>query len=466
MKPVEKPRVAVLGLSLAFYEEALPGYMDRLQAQLDKFQEEVSGHADIVSSRLCYANEHVAEETRSAEAQDVDALLLIPMCYTASLMTLLPVARTTLPVVIWNTQEALGITDEYSADDLLMNHVPQGTQDVTNVLLRSGKVFGMESGHYQDQEALRRLGEWLAAARAARRAKEIRVGLLGAPFQDMGDFGVDETLMASLWGPYTIHLTISGFVKRIEEVVDEEIRRLMEQDRERFDIDREVTDEVHSMSSRLEAALRGLVRDNGLDAFSMNFKELMEDGRCPSMPFLGINKLLSDGMGYAGEGNVVIAAHMAQMRQLCGESNFTEIYTVDYARNLMVMTHMQECNPAMARRDRKVRLIRKEFWAPGVEDYVGMHFTLEPGPVTLSTIIPDGKGCFVYIAYETSIRDMAPFEKFDAPHWVIELDEPVGDFLTRYSMAGGPHHLVAVPGERAASLEKLACLQGFDLIRI
>ena len=58
---------------------------------------------------------------------------------------------------------------------------------------------------------------------------------------------------------------------------------------------------------------------------------------------------------------------------------------------------------------------------------------------------------FYYITYETKIRDMPPFKNYDVPHWVVELDEPAGAFLTRYSMAGGPHHLAAVPGHRTSS---------------
>jgi L-arabinose isomerase len=179
------------------------------------------------------------------------------------------------------------------------------------------------------------------------------------------------------------------------------------------------------------------------------------------MPFLGINKMMAEGLGYAGEGNVTVAAHMAQMRALCGSATFTEIYTVDYAADRMMMTHMQECNPALARRDRKVRLVRKEFWAPGVRPYAGMHFTLEPGSVTLTNITTGPGGEFRYIAHECEILDRAPLPRFDAPHWIVQLDRPVGEFLTRYSLAGGTHHLVAAPGRRAEALRKLAHLQGF-----
>jgi len=226
----------------------------------------------------------------------------------------------------------------------------------------------------------------------------------------------------------------------------------------------EVEQEMHVVSARLELAMRRLVAEAELGAFTMNFREIIEAGGVPTLPFLGLNKLLADGLGYAGEGDVMTAAHMAQIRQLCGIATFTEIYTIDYATNAMVMTHMQECNPAMARDDRKVRLVRKPFWAPGVEDYVGMHFTLQPGPVTLTAITPNADGRFTYVCREACIRDMAPFPEYDAPHWIAELGEPVGDFLTRYGLAGGPHHLVAAPGCRAEALRKLAYLQGFGFI--
>ena len=461
MKSVEKPRVVVLGLSLEVYKDAFEGYMDRLQAQLDLFQAQLEPVADIIGSRLCYLQTHVSEQVKAAEAAEADALLLIPLSYTASLMTAIPLSRTTLPVVIWNTQELEGFDDAYSNDNLLMNHVTQGTQDVTSVLFRCGKAFGMESGHYCDRQAIARLGEWLDAARAMQNAKRIRVGLLGLPFQDMGAFGVDETNMATRWGPYAIHLSPAQLVRLLDQVDDGEARALMGEDRERFDVADDVTEEIHRTSSRLEVALRRLVEEHDLDAFTMNFRELVDDGRLPTMPFLGVNKLLAEGLGYAGEGNVTLAAHMAQMRQLCGVANFTEIYTVDYVKNRMVMTHMQECNLALAREDRKVRLIKKDFWAPGMGPFVGMHFTLEPGPVTLTNLTEHPDGRFGYLAHEATIEDMAPFSGFDIPHWVVQLDEPIGDFLTRYSVAGGTHHLISVPGHCRDALRKLAHLQGF-----
>jgi L-arabinose isomerase len=347
-----------------------------------------------------------------------------------------------------------------------MNHVTQGTQDLTNVLLRNNRVFGMESGHFRDPAAIGRLVQWLRAARAKRFAEMLRIGLLGHPFQDMGDFAVDETRMAGRWGPHVIRLSIPQLAEMARQADMKEVHASMAADRRTYDVAPEVTEQIHLASARLEWAMRKLVREHALGALAHGFRSVIDDGRFETLPFFGINKLLGEGLGYAGEGDVVTAGHMAQMRQLCGAANFTEIFTVDYVENRMLMMHMQECNPALARRDTKVRLVRKDFWAPGIEPYLGMYFTLEPGPVTLTCLTTDEDGDLFYIAFETQIMDRRPLAKLDVPHWIVQLDEPVADFLTRYSMVGGQHHLVSVPGHCSDLLLKLAHLQGFECVCI
>jgi L-arabinose isomerase len=464
MKKIELPKIAVLGLSLELYHEQFPDFNNTLSRQLEKYCGEISNFSEIKQNSICFNQSHVRGAIKNAESLDVDCVLLIPMCYTTSLMTLAPVMETDIPIVIWNTQEAEKINDDFNFDMLLQNHVTQGTQDLTNVLLRNGKVFGLESGHYKDKIALAKLEEWLRAARAYRFTQNSRVGRLGQAFEGMGDFAVDENVMREKWGAETIQLTIDRFVKLFEAVKDSETDKLLKNDCELFDVNSEVTEDIHRLSLKLEIAMRQLVEENNLDAFTMNFMELI--GKVPSMPFLGINKLIGEGMGYAGEGDIITAALVAEMSQLAGAANFTEIYTLDYEKNLMLMTHMQECNPALARKDSKIKLVKKDFWAKGCKPYVGMHFTLEPGPATLVCLTTDINNNFIYIVYETEITDRQAFKNFDIPHWIIKLNEPVGDFLTRYSLAGGTHHLAAVPGKQADLIIKLAKLHKIEIRKL
>ncbi len=453
---IKKTKIAVLGLALELYDRVMPESTARFQAQFQLFQAELAPMAEIGVSRLCLREDDVIAALAAAEADELDACLLIPLCYTASLMSVRALVRAKLPIVIWNTQETLTIGADYSFDTLRKNHVMQGTQDVTHVLTRSGQKFGMESGHYRDQTSLAKLGEWLAAARAARAAPRLRVGQLGAPFQDMGDFGVDTTRLAMQWGPHAIFISPARLVENIAKVTPAEIDAGIAYDRERFEISAGVTTPMHRVSAQLEIALRRLVQDERLDALTMNFLDLIADGRLPSLPFLGINKMMAEGLGYAGEGDILTATLMAQIHQMGFSSTFAEMFTTDYANNRVLMTHMQECNPALAHTARRIRMVPKPFWAPGIQPYVGLWFTLEPGPVTLASITINRNGEPGLLTYETTIFDQPPLEHLDIAHWSIQLKEPVGDFLTRYSMAGGPHHLVAVAGHKAQALRKLS----------
>ena len=467
MRAVLEPRIYVIGLSLELYHEVFRDFDAILAGQLKKYGESLSKISVVKQVEICRDLNQVENGFKKAESLGVDCVVLIPMCYTTSLNALDPVLRTDIPIVVWNTQEAETFDENYDFDILLRNHTAQGAQDLTNVLLRNGKPFGLECGHYEDDRVLSKLGGWFKAARAFRAARDCRVGRLGHPFPGMGDFAFDESAMAADWGPSVIDLDFARLAELVSEVDEKSSDAILRRDKEIFLIDPKVTKEIHQLSVKLELALRRLVNENSLDALTMNFLDLMDDGGIATIPFLGINKLIAEGLGYAGEGDVVTAAAMAELRQLAGVANFTEMFTIDYQQNHLLMTHMQECNPALARRDSKIKLARKDFWANGVEPYVGMWFTLEPGDVTLLCVTSDESGDFKFIVKEAEILDRPPFEKLDIPHWTLALmDVGVEDFLTSYGRAGGSHHLCAAPGKLADNLEKLAKLHKFEYIRL
>ncbi len=70
------------------------------------------------------------------------------------------------------------------------------------------------------------------------------------------------------------------------------------------------------------------------------------DGRhySESIPFAAISKLISEGMGYGGEGDILCAISVWILHQIAGRSTFTEMFTTDYKNNRIFMSHMGECN--------------------------------------------------------------------------------------------------------------------------
>ncbi|MDD5597358.1 MAG: hypothetical protein PHV82_05405, partial [Victivallaceae bacterium] len=449
-------------LSLELYKRAMPEYLNRWAEMFECWKKQLSLQAEVVYSGLCYSAAEVAAAVKRFPDLKPDAVVLSPLSYTPSLMTVPELRNCGIPLVIWSTQFADRIAADYTPDDLCMNHTVQGTQDITNVLFRRGMDFAVVTGHYLDALCNARLADCLVAARAARLARRLRTLSLGGMFTGMGDFEFDPDLVSERWGPKFITAEIDEYLAVLAAVNDDEAEKLLEHDLEFFEVPPELDRKTHLDSLRRLLALRSLLGKYHADAFTTNFVALMNDSRCGALPFFGINCLMAEGMGYAGEGDALRAALMAQLRQLAGRANFTEIYTVDFKRNTMLMSHMQECNPAFARRDRKIKLRRQEFWATGVPPYCGMYFTLEPGETTLVTITCDQEGRFRYIAFKGTIPDAGLFPNYDRPYWLLQSETDVSELLDRYSLAGGTHHLIALPGNQLERLRRLAYWQKFD----
>ena len=77
-----------------------------------------------------------------------------------------------------------------------------------------------------------------------------------------------------------------------------------------------------------------------------------------SLPFVAASRLMAEGIGFGGEGDLIAAAATAFFNWLNPPASFSEIFTIDFAGDSLFMSHMGEANVGMARRDRKVPLGR------------------------------------------------------------------------------------------------------------
>jgi L-arabinose isomerase len=419
-----------------------------------------------VNSAFCTERDEVEGAISQGENNGANVLVIVLLSYSPSLVSLPALVRTKLPIVVWNTQRLRKVDGSFTNRDLIDNHGMHGVQDLTNVLKRSGVGYGLVSGHYRDADSLDELRSWIRSAVTAFSLRDVKVGLLGRPFQDMGDFGVDETLMVSKWGPTAERLTLDELVSLVQEAPEGDIRSQMEFDRQEFDVDPEVDEEVHRASSKLEWALRRQVENRGLSAITMNFRVFGEDPRIETIPFLGINKLIASGYGYAGEGNVTVAALSAVLTRLWGESNFTEMFTADYANDEIFMNHMGEGNYNMARKDTRVKMKRAEFKFGRAKPYTALVFGIEPGPATFVNVTTDSSENFYLIGFEAEVVDFPLLKSFTSPHYKVKVDRKLGSFLTSYSELGGTHHISMCKGNRLKDVEKLTKFLRIPLRRV
>ncbi len=465
---MNKPRVGILGLTLDFYEK----YDPALRVGREKFVREkvMLALAPIADARFdggVFTAEAVEKTILGYEADGVDVLLVILLTYSPSLISSPAMKRTRVPIVVWNVQELWAIDEKYGDKALEENHGVHGTFDLCNALNRAGVRYAYITSHLSDAAAIPGLDTLLRAGYAVSRLRRARLGLLGYPFPGMGDFGLDTTHMANTLGCQWQSLSLSEYHQRAAAAPAAEIKALVEEYRRTYEVAPEVTDDDLNATARAELSLRGLVRDHRLDAYSYQFLALGEDDRTVTLPFVAASRLLGEGIGFGGEGDLISAAHSAVMHWLQPPASFSEIFTIDFAGNTVLLSHMGEAGVGFARKDRPIRLVRRPGPIVPIRGHqLALVFGYEPGPATLTALTLGTRQRWKIIASSITIDAFGPLDHMAVPHAKARPAGDVRDFLTGYATAGGPHHLAICKGDARAKLAALARFIDADYVEI
>ena len=204
-----RPRIGLLALTLELYESLMPDLRVRREQWLRRdVLPSLEALGEIVFQRAVFRRADIDAAVAGFEATGADALLVVLLAYSPSQFALPALQRTRLPIAIWNTQELFGIGDDFDTGNMIDNHGVHGTQDLANVLLRSGVKFHYITSHPSDESTQTQLGNFFVSAAAAGRLRRAMIGRLGYPFPGMGDFAVDTTHMAATLGCRWVNLPV------------------------------------------------------------------------------------------------------------------------------------------------------------------------------------------------------------------------------------------------------------------
>ncbi|MEA1952292.1 MAG: hypothetical protein U9N87_12985, partial [Planctomycetota bacterium] len=344
-KPLGKPRVGILGLTLEFYEEASPGLRDDREAWVrSAILPALEVVADVSFTKAVCRREEIDEVLAGYEAAGVDALLVICLTYAPSQLSLPALKRTRLPIMLWNTQELFGVGKDYDGQLMSANHGVHGSQDLANVLLRSDVRFKYVTSHLRDANGaeangLRPLADFFQAAAAVGGLRRLGLGLLGYPFPGMGDFAVDSTDLVDKFGCRMAQLPLSEYIGLAEAAPADEVAGLLTCYRDSFDVAEDVADEDLENTARAEWALREMLAQRHIQAFSYQFLAFGEDDRVVTVPFIAACRMMADGIGFGGEGDLIGATGTWLLNRLQSPASFSEVFTVDFEGNSLLMSH-------------------------------------------------------------------------------------------------------------------------------
>lgn len=456
-------KIGLIGLTLNLYKKNLPELMPCLEKFSRELNTALSKISRIVHYPVAWNKQTVSEGFSLFEKEKVDGIVIVFLSYSQSLEILPAVKKTDIPFLIWNTQRIAEIDSRFGKQEMLENHGMHGVQDLASVLSREGVKYSLITGHYRDRKTLSAVSDWCKAAGGSGRLSSARVGRIGNMFPQMGDFAIEPQVLRSILGPSTIEVKNSELRKFSDWAFSEEdaAAHYLPSD---ILWPKEIDNKTRSNALKGISFLKRLADEKRLSAFAINFEGL---GKEMPMPFLGVSCLMSEGLGYGGEGDIYSATAVLLGHLLSdNRATFAEMFTTDYKKSRIFMSHMGESNIGLRRKEKPVRLVLNKMELGSRISSVVPVFSIKPGGYTFLNIAGESGGGLKFISGLVDVEDRKSLKTMNTPHFFVRPKMKVEDFLTAYSKEGGTHHLAIVYGDIRRRLQFFCDIKNIPIVEI
>jgi L-arabinose isomerase len=416
-------------------------------------------------SPVCCIKAEIAQAVKEFEAKGVCLLVLGMVSYTPSGQIIEPLIDTKLPLVVWPAQPMLKLdVQKYDARTVMFNHGVHGAMDLCNVLIKKGRSFGVLHGHYQQDSTLDELVEWARAGKAVSDMKNSNPANIGGHFEDMLDLQIGDEKFISQLGVKKCSISITEFVNSAASISERKVADRVRFIRSKYEINEGLSDELFNKAVRHELAVRELLKKNNSRAVGINFMTLCNDSNISDALHLAACTLMEDGFGYAGEGDWVTAMLMRGMLSAGFDASFSEVFSVGYLDNRLVLRHWGEGNPLLAR---SKPILRASCCNDrNKAEFVVMDFEFAPGSATLINLNADSNGQGQLICIHGEIED-ENMPAVDGPRAVFNPHRSdIRETLTSYAYNGGSHHLVLVRGDCRNIVGRISKLTGWKAAEV
>lgn len=461
--PMNKPKIGLLPLYLELYDKTSSDKRPRM----DTFYQVITTALrkrglDVMTTPLCRVKSEFKVAITAFEKAGVDALITLHLAYSPSLESSDALAATRLPVIVLDTTPVYDFGPNQDPDEIMYNHGIHGVQDMCNLLVRNGKPFKIEAGHWQKSDVLDRVTGWIRSAQLVSAMRSARVGRIGRAFKGMGDFAVPPEILKGTIGIETVPCDLKAMMKLVSKIKRSDIESEMAADRKQFAI-RKLDADAHCRAVHVGLAVRRWIQKEKLTAFTVNFLSVDKASGLPTVPFLEASLAMARGLGYAAEGDVLTAALVGALASVYPDTTFTEMFCPDWKNNQVFLSHMGELNIRLAYG--KPGLALPPFPFTDVADPVRVVGRLRGGEAVFVNLAPLTDEKYRLIIVPCTMMDVKGKDnmKNSIRGW-FKPQIPIADFLEDYSRLGGTHHAALVYGDCAGEIAGFGEFMGWETV--
>ncbi len=473
-------KIGVFGIGLHAYWDQFPGLKERLEGyQRDVEQRLRALGADVISAGLVDTL-----RPRARLASDLPGKTSISSSATSAPMppprrSSRPCKASTVPVLVLNLQPTPALDYERTdTGEWLANCCVCCVPELAGAFTRCGIPFNVVSGLLREEDgpagaqAWREIGDWVAAAGAARALRGGRLGFLGHTYPGMLDLYSDFTMITGQTGLHVEILEIDDLQARVDAATPDEVRRHLDVVRASFEISEDSPSDPLARAphpddlewaARVSAGLDALQRDFALDALAYYYRGLGGNAaeRLGAGLILGNTLLTGRGVPCAGEGDAKTAIAMLIMDRLGAGGSFTEFAAMDFVDDFLLMGHDGPFHLAIA--EGRPILRGLELFHGKRGGGVSVEARVKTGPVTILTVTQTADGRLKLLTAEGESLP-GPTLRVGNTTSRIAFPLPPAEFINRWCNHGPTHHCALGVGHHAARIAKVARLLGLEVV--
>lgn len=456
---IHKPRIGVMCVGCGAYWPQFPGMKEYLCAKHEEFIDKFRDRAEVLSVGMVDTPELAEAAGRRFIYEDVDVVFVQAMTYSMSSNMVPAVKDLKVPVVLMNIQElpSLNFSETRRLEDWLGHGCTCACMpELTAMLERYGVRYDLITGWlHGDTVVDDALEKWCAAASVRRKLRSGSVGMLGHQYPGMMDLWIDENSLMQKFGMMTHFLVWEEILPLAEQVSDEELKDYRAHLEDTFDIPGNIPAETLDSVCRIYGGFMKLLERHGVHILAQHFER---DAVGPEADLLAAlnpatTMMLQDGIACAVEGDIRAAIAVAMLKQVAGNANLCELYTLDFTDDVVLVGHSGASDPCIS--DEKPMLRTTSVF----HGKSGSGFTTQAvpriGPITMMALTARRDGSLKLVAAEGMVEPGEILGLGDI-NCRVRCPIPMRDFVNRWCLQGPSHHGAMASGNHADVLRRVA----------
>ncbi|HID94589.1 MAG TPA: hypothetical protein EYP53_00835 [Candidatus Latescibacteria bacterium] len=308
-----------------------PGYPD---SYLERFTEEsveaLKGLGiELRRSAIVKVRSDAAEAVKALKEEDFDFLIVLILSWLEAPNVIDVVdGFPDVPILLWSHTMF-----KENGEWMTLGPMP-GAGVIRQTFEELGLNFKFVYGMPDEEKVRREIGLLARAASVVYRLRHSTVGLLGYASMGMYTACFDHLPLREKLGVEVQHMDQYVAVKRIEEMEDEQVERLVKEAKEIWEIGQGVTDRDLIISLKMYRALKDLVEEFGWSALQIKCQyELSKHYK--SVPCIPLS-MLGNEVPSSCEGDILLIVTQLMLHYLMGGiASYGDIHTVEEDRILV-----------------------------------------------------------------------------------------------------------------------------------